>query len=156
MANSWLNYFVDLDDNEGNKNLKAFQLATDSSGDFNSKILNLMGEDVNAIILSASHSFPKVKIYHSAQNLGGTRSKPDNKMVALDGVGCNATPVVFSIDSLKTKVNFKTPSLTTLKSLTDADSVNSTSAPINGDEFNHASFVILPPFIAKAILSSST
>ena len=77
-------------------------------------------------------------------------------MVALDGVGCNATPVVFLIDSLKTKVNFKTPSLTTLKSLMDADSVILTSAPINGAEFSHASFVILPPFLAKAFLSSST
>ena len=77
-------------------------------------------------------------------------------MVALDGVGCNATPVVFLIDSLKTKVNFKTPSLTTLKSLMDADSVILTSAPINGAEFNHAPFIILPPFVAKAILSLST
>ena len=61
MANSWLNYFVDLEHNEGNKNLKAFQSKTDSLGDFNSKILNLISKDVNAIILSAFHSFPKVK-----------------------------------------------------------------------------------------------
>ena len=60
------------------------------------------------------------------------------------------------LQHLKTKVNFKTPSMTTLKSLSDADSVINTSAPINGAEFNHASFIVLPPFIAKTFLSSST
>ena len=107
------------------------------------------------IIVTASPVPKKVKIFHSFKNLGGTRIKPTNKIVALDGLGCSATPTLFITDSLKKEIKFKTPLYTTLKAITESDSVKA-SAPLNGNKFNHASFIILPPFIAKIVLNSTS
>ena len=152
-SNTWSNYFKELkSQEEGDKALEAFQNATT----FNSDIICAITEDENSIILSASSIPNKIKLYHSFHNLGGTRVKPNNKIVALDGFGCLATPTLFDSDSLKKIVKFKTPSYTTLKAITETTSVSSCSAPINGNELEHASFIILPPFIAKFIVNCSS
>ena len=148
--NSWLKYFAELSSNEAaNKNLKAFKDATVGSDELSKKILFSLTEDVNVVVLSAAASKNKVKLYHSFENLGGTRVNSKNKVVALDGFGVRATPVTFVEDSLKSVVDFKVPSSTNLKALTNKEDVSKCLAPLNGAEFKNASFVILPPFFRK-------
>ena len=126
-ANTWKSYFEELESNElGNSFLDSIAKATKMDDDKSEKeIISNICEDCDSIIHTASPILKKVKLYHSFANLGGTRVKPNNKIVALDGFGCQATAVRFEIDSVIKKLDFKVPSNTTLKAISDSSSVTS-------------------------------
>ena len=72
-------------------------------------------------ILAISPISGKVKIYHNFANLGGTRTRTDSKIVVLEGLGPNATPLFFPAEGLSDMSDYKYPSSTSLMDITSAD-----------------------------------
>ena len=157
LANTWKAHYKALSsNNRADRNLSGFEKATliHNTENFEQKLIREVTEDPDSIILAISPILNKVKLYHSFTNLGGTRVNPDQKIVGLEGFGPVATPVIFDTDSITGKVNVRTPPYNTLKYISDPENVNPTTVTFtnNTPDFEHATFVILPPFLFKAFL----
>ena len=86
MHSSWANWFVNHENNDtGNKNILAFSDIL-SLGDSNEVKLQALVEDIDTFIL-ATDSNNNIMILHSPKNFGSTRSRPENKVVCMLGVG---------------------------------------------------------------------
>ena len=153
LANTWKAYFNAMPTNaEANKNLSSFAKATkpSSATTFKSEIIQNLVEDTDAMILAIAPVTKKLKLYHSFTNLGGTRVKPDDKIIGLEGFGPTATPLLFKLDCLTNLLSIQTPTFTTLKSITDTKDV--ATAAVSSQAFKNATFIILPPFVALAFI----
>ena len=153
LANTWKAYFNAITTNaEANKHLSSFASATQpsSSSAFESEVIRNLVEDKDAMILAVAPVTKKLKVYHSFENLGGIRVKPEDKIVGLEGFGPSATPLLFKTDCIKTSLSIRSPTFTSLKTISDAKDV--ATASVSSQEFKNASFIILPPFIGLALL----
>ena len=156
---SWKQYFSNLDTNESsNKNLDIFTKATSVTDDFTDEVLiDVMTEDSDIVVLTVAPVTGKMKILHSPTNLGGTRVRPENKIVALDGLDSTAIPVLLDTTCISSTVEIRTPSFTRLRTWTTVDEVKASNTPTTGQKnFRHASFLILPPFITNHIVEVET
>ena len=99
----------------------------------------------------------KIKILHSPDNLGGTRIKPNNKFVALDGFNEISTPILLDEKCITSIVELRTPAFTKMKTWDNVEDIQTSTAPTSGSvNFRHTTFVILPPFIANHIIEFDT
>ena len=106
-------------------------------------------EDEDLMIMVIAQVTRKIKILHSAKNLGGTRLKPTNKIVALDGFNEQATPIMLSDKSIAKKLTVRTPSLTRLRTFETKDQLSESTIITSGTpNFKSHPFAILPPFLA--------
>ena len=159
LKTSWKLYFSNLETNEtSNRNLNVFSKATHITDDSTpTSIINALTDDIDIIIMIVAPVTRKIKLLHSPDNLGGTRIKPDNKFVALDGFTANATPIIIDESCITNTVELRTPAYTRMKTWQNIEDVTSSTAPTTGSiNFKHASFVILPPFIANHIINIDT
>jgi hypothetical protein len=83
---TWANWFINHANNDtGNWNLEAFSNIL-SSGDSNKAKLRALVEEIDTVILAADLN-KNIMILHSPKNSGGTRSRPEDKVVCMLGVG---------------------------------------------------------------------
>jgi len=90
------------DGQAGDKALSLFVEATDPSCSIKDRIRDIWSEE-EAVILGVkeveSEGFGEnvfvVRIFHSPKNMGGTRCRPLDKLIALEGLGHEASPVLF-------------------------------------------------------------
>jgi hypothetical protein len=87
---SWAEWFINHANNDaGNRNLAGFSGILSSGDPVESKIRALV-EEIDTIILAADAN-GNVMILHSPKNFGGTRSRPENKVVCMLGLGAQAS-----------------------------------------------------------------
>ena len=155
-SNTWKHYYQSLATNEdGNKNLTAFAKDTDSAEltDFPTEILRHFHSDPNTVIMGRSNICTDIVFYHSIRNLGGSRARPDNKIVGLTGSGPEAFPLQFSEASITKEIKVNCPSIATLKGISDKAAVTTAVVPPHRPLIlNNANFQFLPPFISSALL----
>ncbi len=88
---------------------KAFANASNPTkvGDKATRIKALT-EEIDALVI-LSNSMKGLTIAHSIANLGGTRSRPTNKVVGLQGLGREASPMMIDHESAVTAFKVNTP-----------------------------------------------
>ena len=90
LSTSWKQHYCSLaGDEEGNKTMLKYSLAIAASVSERERLLALC-EDVEAVIFIADDA-GKIKMIHSPKNFGGTRSRPENKIACMIGMGSLAT-----------------------------------------------------------------
>ena len=159
LQTNWKNYFEKLDTNEvSNSNLHVFAKATAVHEDFQpSDSIKSLTEDEDIIIMTIAPVTKNVKFLHSPTNLGGTRIRPTNKLVALDGFGINATSVLIDETCATNTVDLRTPSGTNLKNMRATQDITNSVGPTGGNKnFQHLSYLILPPFIAHNLVDQES
>ena len=126
LSNTWkLHFQTLLSSTDVNKNLKSF--ARDSSStdlnDFTSDILRNFTQDKNSIILVKAPATNRLAMYHSITNIGGTRARPDDKLVCLLGSSLDASAVMFDKESVTTNLSIKCPTHNNLKAVVKTTTV---------------------------------
>ena len=99
----------------------------------------------------------KIKLYYGFTNLGGTRTRAQNKIVALEGIGASATPLFFPEDGLLNNCSVRIPLVSDLASALDSETFRQIS-PESGARrttFKNSGYIMLPPFLAQVILEST-
>ena len=109
-SNTWKQHFANLASNEdGNRNMNSYSLALAAGATLQSKIKNLV-EDVDSIFFVADDE-KCLQLIHSPMNLGGTRTRVDNKIVCLIGMGSQATAVILDFKTALADRNIVTPTI---------------------------------------------
>ena len=107
-CNSWKQHYLSLASNkQGNQNISAFTEASLSSISKKDR-LNNISEELDYVVLTGD-GFNKVQLLHSIKNVGGTRLRPENKILALIGQGPNSVPVIVDEESLLADVDICSP-----------------------------------------------
>ena len=84
-SNTWRQHFGNLPSNkDGDRNMDSFSLALAARESFQMKIGNLV-VDVDSISFVANNN-KRIQPIHSPKNLGGTRTRNENKIVCLVGM----------------------------------------------------------------------
>ena len=158
LTNSWKNYFQSLPQTEEiNKNIEALATATlltdNSTPD---ATISSLTEDPDSVIMIITPITSKIKLLHSISNLGGTRLRPRDKIVALDGFDYSAVPVLLHTDDLSLELTIQTPSYNRMKEMSSEDDIMNPTTRNGRTVFRHSSFVILPPFLFNPLISMDT
>jgi hypothetical protein len=85
---NWANYFINRANNDaGNRNLQlqAFSDILGSKVSTEAMLRDLVDE-IDTVILAADAK-RNIMLLHSPKNFGGTRSRPDNKVICMIGFG---------------------------------------------------------------------
>ena len=125
---TWLDWFINHTSNDaGNRNLQAFSdiLSSESNG---AEKLRSLVEEIDTVILAANAN-NNIMIMHSPKNLGGTRSRPDNKVVCMLGMGPQAVSVQVDLNSALADCNIIVPTVQELAECRTAQDVADISAP---------------------------
>ena len=154
LSDSWLAHFHSLESNElGNKNMSSFTsatIATDTTTP--DSIQQTLTEDIDVIFLMITPITRQIKLLHSPTIIGGTRLRAEKTLMALDGFGRSAQPVIIDSTSITTTISVKTPTASSLRQLTSIESIDTLTAPSNSrNTLKNTPFLILPPFIATAL-----
>ena len=108
-SRSWGNHLTNLHtDGDGNKNLMSYSIALSSELTEAEKIKNLT-ENVNDVVAGVDAE-NKIMLFHSITNLGGTRARAANKIVALIGMDQLTYCVETVTSSALADCNFDAPS----------------------------------------------
>ena len=156
LSDTWFDHFQTLPSNDdSNKALEALSNATSITDETTSEsIIQNLTEDQNIIILFIAPISKQIKLLHSPSKIGGTRLNPNTTLTALDGFDRTAQPIIFDETSLTNPMSFRTPTPTAIRSITSLDDLASSSASPNSRTiFKHTPFVILPPFLANALIN---
>ena len=155
-AQNWGDFFSTLATNDdANNNLVEFSLALISSESRNTRIKNITEE--NSVILTAGQN-GKFQLLHSLIDLGGTRSRRENKVIALIGMGPRAAPVLLDIDSALADCNITTPTLEEIKSCNSVAEFKALEVPEQGPNptFEGSGSFIPGPFLLTAIIQADS
>ena len=102
---SWKEFY--LSQNEGNHNIIAYNNAMHHSNSKKEILQNLV-QEVDSVILLAGED-QQMTVVHSPKNFGGTRSRPTDKLVALKGMGKEATCIVLDEELLLRESKYRVP-----------------------------------------------
>jgi hypothetical protein len=154
---NWSNWFTNHPSNDaGNKNMQAISDILSSGDPTDSKIQSSV-EDIDTVILAADAN-KKVMNFHSPKNFGGTRIQPKNKVMAMLGLGTQATWVQIVLNTALADFNIIVPTVDKLAACKTADKVAANPIPeasgIVGFE-GSANFIPAPLF-RNAILKANT
>ena len=154
---SWAEWFINHANNDaGNRNLAGFSGILSSGDPAESKIRALV-EEIDTIILAADAN-GNVMILHSPKNFGGTRSRPENKVVCMLGLGAQASCVILDIRSALADFNIIVPSVQDIAGCKSAEEVAAIPEPEeNGVIGFEGSAIFIPgPVLRNAIISANT
>jgi len=155
MSTSWKQHFSSLAVNDqGNQNLNEFSGAFSSELSSEEKLRNLV-EDMDSMFFAADGE-KKVQSYHSLKNLGGTRLRKENKVIALLGVGPVAVCVELSLESALKDCNLKTPKPEDLLKCASKEELAATRVTTRAVNFKGSALFFPPPFLRDAILNADT
>jgi hypothetical protein len=154
---NWTEWFSNHPNNEdGNRNMAAFSSILESGLSEEEKLRSLV-EDIDTVILAADAN-NKIMILHSPKNFGGTRSRPDNKVVCMLGMGAHAMCIFIDLRSALADCQIVVPAETDLSDCESAQDVANISAPEENGlvGFEGSSIFIPAPVLRDAILASGT
>lgn len=157
VATSWTQHFASLPSNEqGNQNISSFADATSSNLPRGDCLRNIT-EEQDYVILTADGE-RKIQILHSLKNTGGTRLRPESKVIALVGTGNVAVPVVVKMESILAECAIRTPLIEEFRGCSTAGEVAALATPSErGQTTLEGSACFLPaPFLRDAVLSAGT
>jgi hypothetical protein len=156
LSNSFRDYLIRLSElNEpGNENLQLYREAADPSLTNEKERARYLTLDKNAAVLIANGKGGMTMI-HSITNLGGNFSRPDDKIVCLQGLSNSATALELNMESLNQVASFQAPKLDEFQECNTIEDVANLKSTRH-NKFECAQFVILAPFQAKAILQSES
>ncbi len=107
---TWSNRFINHESNDAsNRNLQAFSNSL-SSGASNAERLLSMAEEIDTVILAAN-ARRNIMILHSPKDFGGTRTRPDNKVSCMFGLGSQAICILIALNTALTNCNIVVPML---------------------------------------------
>ena len=96
------------EDTEGNRNTKAF---TDALNDGNERSrIKVFTEDRGTVFFTADND-KRLQVLHHPADLGGTRMRPKNKVVAMVGLGSHGTAVQLDAKQAVKSVDLRRPNL---------------------------------------------
>ncbi len=99
LTNIWTKHFVAIgNSNEANKNMAFFSNAMKQDQTKSEKINNLVKEG-NTVALAVGKA-GKIKILHSFEKCGGTRTCPTLKVSCLFKIGAKAAAIVVNMDQI--------------------------------------------------------
>ena len=125
---TWANWFINHPSNDaGNKNLPAFSSTLDADFSNEAKLKDLV-EEIDTVILAANVN-KKLALFHSPKNFGGTRTRPDDKVACLIGLGNKATPVIFDLESAFQSLRIRVPGVFELAACTAAEEMAALEVP---------------------------
>jgi hypothetical protein len=152
---NWTNWFTNHPSNDaGNRNLQAFSDVLSSGISTEAKLRDLVDE-IDTVILAADAN-RNVMLFHSPKNFGGTRSRPENKVLCMIGFGARATCVLPALQSAFADVRIVVPSVHDLGGCTSAEDVANLPVPDqNGVVGLEGSAIFIPgPVFRNAIIES--
>ena len=114
-------------------------------------------EEIDTVILAANAN-NKIMILHSTKNFGGTKSRPDKKVVCMLGLGAHATCVLIDLRTALADCQIVVPAVTDLSDCESAEYVANIPAPEENGlvGFESLSILIPSPVLRDAILASTT
>ena len=157
VTTTWLDWFLNHPSNDGgNRNLQAFSNILSSDATHAAKLQSLI-EEIDTVILAADGS-NNIMIMHSLKNLGGTRSRPENKVVGMLGMGSQAISVLINLNSAFADCNIVVPTVQQLAECETAQDVADIPAPTATGliGFEGSAIFIPGPVLRNAILTANT
>ncbi len=154
---NWANWFINhLSNDAGNRHLEAFSDVLSSGISAEAKLRDLVDE-IDTVILAADAN-RNVMFLHSPKNFGGTRSRPDNKVSCMIGLGARGTCVLPVLQSAFADVQIVIPSVQDLGGCTSAEDIANIPVPDqNGVVGFEGSAIFIPgPLFRNAIIESNT
>ena len=154
---TWLDWFLNhISNDAGNRNLQAFSDIL-SSGATNTEKLQSLVEETDTVILAANAS-NNIMIMHSPRNIGGTRSRPDDKVICMLGMGSQAISVLIDLNSAFADCNIVVPTVQQLAECETAQDVANIPTPnANGLVGFEGSAIFIPgPVLRNVILTANT
>ena len=152
--NSWKQYYLSLASNEqGNQKINAFTEASLLQNSKKNRLSNIT-EELDYVVLTGD-GFNKVQILHSIKNVGGTRLRPANKILALIGQGPNSVPVIVDEESLLADVDICSPKFEDLVACKLVEAIRALTTPGNraAVRLHGSGFFLLAPTIRDAVLT---
>jgi hypothetical protein len=114
LSNSWREHYNASPSNDsGNKNIKAFTDALDCKVDDKTRLRNLTESEETVFLVAGADK--NIVLFHSPSNLGGTRYRQTNKVIASIGMGSAAFTVELNVESLLSVSKCKLPALNEIK-----------------------------------------
>ncbi len=124
MHSSWVDWFINNESNgTGNRSFQAFSKIL-SSGVSNEAKLRALVEEIKTVILAAD-SNRNIMILHFPKNFGGARSRPENNVMCMLGIGPWATCVLLDLDTAFRDLQLVVPSVHDLAGCNSANEVTS-------------------------------
>jgi len=154
---NWTEWFSNLPNNkDSNRNMAAFSSILEAGLSEEEKLRSLVGE-IDTVILAANAN-NKIMILHSPKNFGGTRSRPNNKVVCMLGLGAHEMYVFIDLRTALTDCKIVVPAVADLSDCELAQDVANIPAPeeIGLVGFEGSSIFIPAPVLPDAILASGT
>ena len=121
------------------------------------EVCRALSEDVKTPIIAVTPGLKRIKLYFHLCNLGGTRNRPENKIVGIEGLGVRAVPLNFNMDDLRQLSNFLRPkSADLIAAATKADFKSRTSLRRGATKRKKRNFIILPPLLSQVAIENGT
>jgi hypothetical protein len=100
---TWADFFSNHTSNDTrNRNLQAFSDILGAEVSNEAKLRDLVDE-IDTVILGADPN-KNIMPFNSPKNFGGTRSRPNNKVLCMLGFGARATAVLLDLNSAFTNI----------------------------------------------------
>jgi hypothetical protein len=151
---NWTNWFTNHVNNDaGNRNLQAF---SDILGEdvLNETKLRDLVEEIDTVILAAD-SNRNVILFHSPKNFGGTRSRPENKVSCLIGLGDRATAVLLDLNTAFQNLQMTVPSVRDLSECESAEEITNLALGVEIG-FGGSAIFIPGPVLRNTIIESNS
>jgi hypothetical protein len=112
--NNWIEWFSNHPGNEeGNMSMAAFGSIL-GAGIPKEEKLRLSLKEIDTVIL-ATNANNKIMILHSPKNFGGTRSRPDNKVICMLGVSVHPMYVQINLRTSLTDCQIMAPAVRSIE-----------------------------------------
>jgi hypothetical protein len=151
---TWSNWFVNHASNdEGNRNLKAISGILSSNNNDATKLRQL-AKEIDMFILAADAN-KCIMILHSPKNFGGTRTRPENKVVCMLGMGTQSVSILVDLNLALANCNIIVLTIDKLSGCKTAQEVEDIPIPAtNGLVGFEGSAIFIPgPFLQNAIIT---
>ncbi len=107
---TWSNWFINHFSNDtSNRNVQAFSNFLSSEENKVEKLW-LLVEEVETVILAANAN-KNIMIMHFPKTFGGTRSRPNKKVICMIGMGSQAVSVLIDLNSALVDCNIIVPTV---------------------------------------------
>jgi hypothetical protein len=137
-----------------NENLQLYREAADPDLTDERERVRYLTLDKDAAVLVANGQ-GGMRMIHSITNLGGNFSRPEDKIVCLQGILNSATVLQLDMKSFNQMVSFEAPKLDDFIACNTVEDITNLKAT-KKNKFECLSYAILAPFQAKAILQSES
>ena len=105
-----------MDNDTLNENLSVLKSAWSTPSSLDSR-LALFGANPDLVVMILSPVSKKMKIIHSINNLGGSLTAPDNRLVGLVGMTAKVFPILISSNVIGTNLDIEVPLVSDIKTI---------------------------------------